>query len=161
MNKTSKFFLGFASLSMLAACSSDEPAQEVVTPGAGETAYLTVTLRDANDLSRAGKPDSSDPVDGEFDYGTDNEAMVNIARFYFFDENGIYAGQSNLWNGGNASTTTPDDNIEFKSPTLVVLENQKSNEYPKYMVTVLNGAQFTNDYLTGKTLADFSKELTN
>lgn len=161
MNKTSKFFLGFASLSMLAACSSDEPAQEVVTPGAGETAYLTVTLRDANDLSRAGKPDSSDPVDGEFDYGTDNEAMVNIARFYFFDKDGIYAGQSNLYNGGNASTATPDENIEFKSPTLVVLENQKSNEYPKYMVTVLNGAQFTNDYLTGKTLADFSKELTN
>lgn len=32
MNKTSKLFLGFASLAMLSACSSDEPKGEVTPP---------------------------------------------------------------------------------------------------------------------------------
>lgn len=175
MKKFCKFF-AFAVVAVLASCSSDElePSGQG-TFMEGETAYLNVTLRDANELvptaylaprTRAGengeKDDSDTPVEGEFDYGTDNEAKVNKARFFFFDENGIYAGQANIWNGGTPSTDTPDENIEFKSTSLVVLDNLKSNTYPKYMVTILNGGdEYTNEKLTGVSLEEFSKQITS
>jgi hypothetical protein len=151
-------------------CSNEEPVSGGnIDFEAGETAYLNITLRDANDLAtRAGEDEEgseTNPIipptgsaDGGYEYGTDNEGKVNMARFYFFDEKGIYVGQSNIWKDGSAGT---DENIEFKSESLVVLDNLKGNKYPKYMVTVLNGEGFSNDFLNNKSLNDFSKELIN
>lgn len=166
MNISSKLFMGFAALGMLAACSSDEPNNGGNGNGvtdSGENAYLNITLRDANDLSRAGENDEEQTADGGFTNGTGNEGDVTKAYFYFFDSKGNYMGQANVWNGG---TQQPNGgNIEFKSPSLVVLENVKKGandepQYPTYMVTVLNGPHYTNADLTGQSLADFGKSLT-
>lgn len=50
MNKTSKLFMGVASLAMLAACSDDAPVVDGgntgVVPGDGTTAYMSVVLSD-------------------------------------------------------------------------------------------------------------------
>ena len=159
--------MGFASLAMLAACSDDAPVMDGgvdVTPsGEGSTAYLNVTIRDANDIyGRSSRAEANEEYG--FEDASGHEGEVNTARFYFFGENGSYMGQSTVWNGG--STDTNDANIEFKSPTLVVLENVKDADketgtYPTYMITVLNGAQFTNEMLQGYTIDRFSQELVN
>lgn len=159
--------MGFASLAMLAACSDDAPMMDGgvdVTPSEeGTTAYLNVSIRDANDIyGRSSRADKNEGLG--FEDASGNEGKVNTARFYFFGENGSYMGQSTVWNGG--TTETGDANIEFKSPTLVVLENVKDADkdkdtYPAYMITVLNGAQLTNEQLQGYTIDRFSKELVN
>ncbi|MCM1348904.1 MAG: fimbria major subunit [Firmicutes bacterium] len=161
MNKFCKFF-AFASVMVLASCSSDEPVVDngnEINPG--EPLYLNITLRDANEIGRAGangeKDPGTDPVTGEFDYGTDNESKVNTAHFYFFDASGKYVGQATMWNGGTASTDTPDKNIEFKAKSMVVLDNLKGTEYPTYMITVLNGPTMTDTELTYVSLDGFSK----
>lgn len=157
-----------AAASTLASCSSDEPVSGPETETTGETAYMMISLRDANDLTRtrAGEGGDLDPnqpsAEGEFEYGTANEGSIKSARFFFFDADGIYTGQSTIWNGGTASTGDPAGNIEFRGNSVVVLDNLKSNNYPKYMVTVLNGGgEYTNDKMTGKSISDFGMELTN
>lgn len=152
-------FLFAAAATTLAACSSDEPAAGGLMDG--ETAYLNVSLRDANDITRAGEGGDLTPgedVSGDYEYGTGNEGKVASARFFFFDSKGIYTGQSTVWNGGSPGT---EPNIELKGNSVVVLDNLKGNQYPRYMVTVLNGgAQYTNDFMTGKNIGEFSKDLT-
>lgn len=162
MKRTYRYSFLFAAAAMtLAACSSDEPAAGGGL-NEGETAYLNVSLRDANDLTRAGEGADLTPgdnVSGEFEYGTGNEGKVASARFFFFDDNGIYTGQSTIWNGGNPGS---EPNIELKGNSVVVLDNLKGNQYPRYMVTVLNGgAQYTNDFMTGKNIEEFSRDLTS
>lgn len=135
MNKTSKFFLGFASLSMLAACSSDEPAQETVTPGAGDgtTMYLAVNITDANSMGRA----LEDNTEGDFVFGTENEHEVSTANFFFFDANGIYLTQAEVWNGGKPGSPE-GDNVEYLGNNVLILEGLTETNLPKYVVTILN-----------------------
>ena len=148
-----------ATAMMMTACSSDEPAPPDNGFVPGESAYLNVQLRTTDDLTRAGEgTDITTPPTEGFEDGTGNESTVSSAYFYFFDANGIYVGQSNIW-GGKAPGENP--NIEFKSNSVVVLDNLKGHSYPTYMVTVLNGTPYPNSDLGGKTLADFSRDLTN
>lgn len=160
MKNIFKYSFAFAATAMImTACSSDEPANSDNGFVPGESAYLNVQLRTTDDLTRAGEGTdiTTPPIDG-FEDGTGNESTVSSAYFYFFNANGIYVGQSNIWSGG---TTGEKPNIELKSNNVIVLDNLKDNTYPAYMVTVLNGAPFTNADLGGKTLADFSQLLTN
>lgn len=95
MNKTSKLFLGFASLAMLSACSSDEPKGEVTPPAEGNGAkmYLAVNISDANAMGRA-LPDGLE--EGDYTAGQGKESEVKSADFYFFDQNGIYITQASV-----------------------------------------------------------------
>lgn len=163
MTKSYLYPLSFAAAAvMLGACSNDAPYAPGSNEGPGETAYLCISLRDANDITRAGEGsdlNSGDtPGQGEFEYGTGNEGKINSARFFFFDANGNYTGQSTIWNGGTPETSTPAQNIEFKGNSVVVLDNLKGNSYPRYMVTILNGGSaYTNEYMNGKTIEEFSR----
>lgn len=158
MNKFSKFF-AFATASIaFVGCTSDEPA-----PGPnneiGETAYINVAIRDANSRAEGDEEETITPSD-KFENGTADEYAVSDAKFFFFDGDGVYVGQADVWNGGTA--TKPNQNIEFTGNNVVVLENLKDkNAYPEYMVTVLNSADmFTNEAnLSGMTIADFGKQL--
>lgn len=161
MKRVFNYSLAFAAAAMMfTACSSDEPNNND-GPQPGESAYLNVSIRDANDLTRAGE-DATSP---EFTNGTGNEGKVKDAHFYFFNANGIYAGQATIWDGGTPGTE--GDNIELKGNSVVVLDNLKGNTYPKYMITLLNaGSQFSNDFFTpanleGKNIKEFSEYLTN
>ena len=142
MNKTSKFFMGFASLAMLAACSDDAPVNDGgnVIPGDGTTAYMSVMLSAPGDFGRSTDFENGDGVDGALVPGTEHD--ITSAKFFFFDENGNFVL--------NAKLTSPDfgdssqtPNIEWESKSnILVLEDLKSNTFPRYMLTVLNMPDF-------------------
>ena len=62
--------------------------------------------------------------------------------------------EANVWNGGDADKA--DDNIEFNGNTLIVLNGLEAQNFPKYMVTVLNAPA---DYQPGETLDAMLKTL--
>lgn len=147
MNKTSKFFLGFAALGMLSACSSDEPAGNIepTVPGDGATMYLAVNLTDA--VSRAADEDLSDKNEGDFAQGSEHD--IKSANFFFFDANGVFLLQSEVWNDGKDG---PDENVnvEYLGNNVIVLEGLTENNLPKYVVTVLNTPQAVINKMTAK-----------
>ena len=145
-----KLFLGLFVCATLCACSNDE--SEIIpndTPNVftGDKAYVNVRLADAGSLTKA--------AEGDFDYGT-NEQSVKNAYFYFYDADGVFVTQGDVWTDGNASTTTPAGNIEFASNNVVVLKGLDKKSYPKYMVAVLNKP---DNFVYGKTLDEMQTAL--
>lgn len=141
MNKVSKLFAGFAALAMLAACSNDEPAA-ITKPGDGDTAYMKVSIKAANGMSRY----TTTPG---YEDGNTNENKVNSVRFFFFDNAGAAMDLSAYLVKAEDDTITvnPDDpkndNVEAVfGDNLLVLEDLTSNQYPSYMITVLNRPDF-------------------
>lgn len=164
MNSIFKYTLAFAATAMLVtACSSDEPGsnEPVFT---GESAYMNVQLRAAEDLSRAGEgTDDGNPSTDDLEYGKENENSINSAKFFFFNSDGIYYGQSTIWKDGIEGSTGTEPSIEFNGNAVVILDNLKEGGVlPEYVITVLNGgAQYTDAYMSGKTIKEFSKDITN
>ena len=107
----------------------------------GQT-YLTVRIMDAGANTRAsgGNP--------EFEDGTDAEHNAKDASFFFYDAGEAYAAEASVWDGGDADGTA-NDHIEFNGNTVIVLHGQEKNNFPKYMVTVLN---VPDGYKPGSTL---------
>lgn len=145
-----KLFLGLFVCATLSACSNDE--LEIIpndTPNVftGDEAYINVRLADASSLTRA--------TEGEFEYGT-NEQSVKNAYFYFYDADGVFVTQGDVWTGGTPSTTTPAGNIEFAGNNVVVLKGLDKKSYPKYMVAVLNKP---NGFVYGNTLDEMQTVL--
>ena len=148
--KLNKLFLGLFVCATLGACSNDE--SEIIpndTPNVftGDKAYVNVRLADAGSLTRA--------TEGDFEYGT-NEQSVKNAYFYFYDADGVFVTQGDVWTDGNASTTTPAGNIEFTGNNVVVLKGLDKKSYPKYMVAVLNRP---TGFVYGKTLDEMQTVL--
>lgn len=113
----------------------------------GDKAYIKVRLADAGTLTRA--------QEGDFEYGT-NEQSIKNASFYFYDADGVFVTQGDVWTDGSASTTTPAGNIEFASNNIVVLKGLDKKSYPRYMVTVLNKP---TGFVHGKTLDEMQTVL--
>lgn len=129
----------------MCACSNDESGiipDDTPKIFTVDEAYLNVRLADAGSLTRA--------QEGEFEYGT-NEQSVKNAYFYFYDADGVFVTQGDVWTGGNASTTNPAGNIEFTSNNVVVLKELGRKNYPRYMVAVLNKP---TGFLHGNTLGE-------
>lgn len=143
MNTTnlSKILLGAGVFALAAtSCSNEIDVNPDFNPGSGRSAYLTVNLHDVNRGTRAGEnPEDFD--DSNYQDGDKKEYEITNARFFFFDENGIYLCQSSVWNEGNEVGETTD-NITLEGNTVVVLENLSANTNPTYMLTVLNGDNF-------------------
>ncbi|HJF69804.1 MAG TPA: Mfa1 family fimbria major subunit [Butyricimonas virosa] len=141
--KMNKLFLSLFACTTLCACSNDELEvipDDILNVFTRNEAYINIRLADASTLSRA--------QEGDFEYGT-NEQSVKNAHFYFYDANGAFVTQGDVWTNGNASETTPAENIEFESDNVVVLKGMNKKDYPKYMITVLNKPA---DFVYGKTL---------
>ena len=148
--KMKKLFLGLFACSALCACSNDESGiipDDTPKIFTVDEAYLNVRLADAGSLTRA--------QEGEFEYGT-NEQSVKNAYFYFYDADGVFVTQGDVWTGGNASTTNPAGNIEFTSNNVVVLKELGRKNYPRYMVAVLNKP---TGFLHGNTLGEMQTVL--
>lgn len=135
---------GILTLLLLGSCSEENG----LNPGNGGNelpdgqTYLTVRIMDAGANTRAsgGNP--------EFEDGTDAEHNVEDASFFFYDAGEAYAAEASVWNGGDADGTA-NDHIEFNGNTVIVLHGQEKNNFPKYMVTVLN---VPDGYKPGSTL---------
>ena len=87
MNKTSKLFMGVASLAMLAACSDDAPVVDGgntgVVPGDGTTAYMSVVLSAPGDFGRSTDFEDGDDKTDALKPG--DEHAIKNAKFFFFD----------------------------------------------------------------------------
>ncbi|MDE5913360.1 MAG: fimbria major subunit [Muribaculaceae bacterium] len=151
MNKFAKLFAGMAVISLAASCSSDEP---MGTTGGndnaeGSTLYLAVNIQDAtSSMGLASAPskgraeeEDGDRTGADGGYGNlnnaDTEHKVNSARFFFFDEKGVFVTEANVWSDG-APTNGNVNNVEFKSTAMVVLKGLKEKSLPKYMFTIVN-----------------------
>lgn len=148
--KMNKLFLGLFVCATLSACSNDELGiipNDTPNVFTGDEAYISVRLADAGSLTRA--------TEGEFEYGT-NEQSVKNAYFYFYDTDGVFVTQGDVWTGGTPSTTTPVGNIEFAGNNIVVLKGLDKKNYPKYMVAVLNKP---NGFVYGNTLDEMQTVL--
>ena len=146
MNK----LLGRLVCTALCACSNDESGiipNDTPNVFTGDKAYIKVRLADAGTLTRA--------QGGDFEYGT-NEQSIKNASFYFYDADGVFVTQGDVWTDGSASTTTPAGNIEFASNNIVVLKGLDKKSYPRYMVTVLNKP---TGFVHGKTLDEMQTVL--
>ena len=146
MNK----LLGLLVCTALCACSNDESGiipNDTPNVFTGDKAYIKVRLADAGTLTRA--------QEGDFEYGT-NEQSIKNASFYFYDADGVFVTQGDVWTDGSASTTTPAGNIEFASNNIVVLKGLGKKSYPRYMVTVLNKP---TGFVHGKTLDEMQTVL--
>lgn len=141
MKKISNYFLGFAAIALMAACSNDEIAPEVdntTLPGvANGEAYLNVRLQDASAMTRA--------TDGGYENGIASEHTVKDAQFFFFDAQGVFVGKASVWNGGNDNGDhgSTGNNVEFKGNTVIVLRGVTEKNFPEYLLTVINAEGFT------------------
>lgn len=154
--KMKNLFFSMLACTAFYACSSDEAVmvqQEQETPKVftGDAAYMNIILSDAaSGGTRASSPDN------EFEYGTEAEKKVSTAHFYFYDKNGVYVSEAEVWNGGKESDTNPDENIEFRSNTTIILKGLTGKTYPQYLVTVLNK---DSKFVPGQNLDDMLTKL--
>ena len=135
--KVKNLFFGMLACTAFYACSSDDAVmvqQEQETPKVftGDVAYMNIILSDA----ASGGTRASSPEDAPFEYGTKDEQKVETAHFYFYNKSGVYVSEAEVWNGGKPSETKPNENIEFKSKTTVILKGLTGKTYPQYLVTV-------------------------
>lgn len=146
--KISKFILGLGVVALMSACSNDEPVSAPGNEGekpAGSQTMLQVNIKSADSRAEG----------DEYAYGDADEHEVLNATFFFFDENGIYAGKGEKWTGGTDGTTP---NVEYLGKNVIVLDDQESNTYPKYVMTILNAPA---NFSAKSTLAETSQQLMN
>lgn len=159
MKKFNILLAGLAVMSLAASCSSDEPEAPVVTTPVtdGSSAILKVSIKGTATGSRA----NSDKEEGAYDFGELSEQKVTTANFFFFDADGIYVTQADVWSDNG--TDNPEANIDFKSENVLVLKGLNQKHAPKYLITVLNaGNDIASKMIVGTTTIDeFRETLTN
>ena len=141
-------------------CTSDDVVENNEQPVMkGDKAYMVINIMSGDDLSTRG----SEPETNKLQLGTAGEHKVATADFYFYDANGYYVTKASAWNGG--TPTQPEgtevqenatNNIEFKSNTIIVLQNLPGKTNPEYVVAVLNAP---SGFTLGNTLADAKAKL--
>lgn len=145
MNKYFKFMSVAAVALLAAACSSDEPNGGPDTTGKDGQAFMKVRINYA---------DGGRATAGDFENGKDFEHTVSTARFFFYDDQQNYVTEASVWNGGNPNPANPD-NIEYFGNNVLVLSGLDNNNFPKYMLTVLNApAGFTSKMTLQETADD-------
>lgn len=158
MKVKSKFLLSINATAMaiaFAACSSDEP---VVNPGTPETpdgdvAYMAITISAPEGIGTRSTTDGG----YEASWSTDAEHKVNTVDFYFFEEDGAYAFRASA--DGNFAQNGDDKtaNVEYiGQKNILILNGVRTNDYPEYVVTVLNAP---SDFTPGQTLQETADKL--
>lgn len=113
------------------ACAQDDAAGKEDNWDS-DKAYLNVCISEAGSATRATAGDPND-----FENGTEHK--VRTARFFFYDANKMFITEANVWNDGEP--TNPDQNVEFKGNSVIVLRGLTDVSFPKYLVTVLNAPE--------------------
>lgn len=124
-----RIIISLLACAALSACARDDAAGSGDAWGGGDAAYLNVCISEAGATTRA---TAGDP--NEFENGTEN--AVRNAKFFFYDVNKSFVTEANVWNGGEE--TDPDQNVEFKGNSVIVLRGLTDVSFPKYLITVLN-----------------------
>jgi hypothetical protein len=115
----------------LAACSdSDNSVEDPTTTFANGTAYLNIKIASTDDAGT--RADG-----GGFVYGTEDEQAVSNARFLFYDDNGHFITEAQLWNGGQTNGGS-GQNIEYYGNSTLMLTGLTQTNFPTNLVTILN-----------------------
>ncbi|MCD8298055.1 MAG: fimbria major subunit [Prevotella sp.] len=146
-----RIILGMLACAGLCACTSEEiditgnnnPTFE------GDKAYMTVRLCDVGASSATTRA-----ANGNFETSTSVESGVSNAYFYFFDSEGVFVSEGEVWKGDLA--ISDKENVDFTSEKQVILKGLTEKNYPKYVVTVLNKPV---GFEAGETLDEFEKLL--
>lgn len=149
MNRLSKLFAGFAAIALFAACSNDDIIDEQGAqpvnpiPPVGGTAYMKINIADVNSVP-GGRSVSTDPTDPDsFQDGNFDEHKVANAKFFFFDENGIFVQEGSVQDPNFGEDDPADVNVEYIGKNnILVLEDLTEKGWPKYLITVLNAPDF-------------------
>lgn len=174
MKKLFTFLASAALLGAMTACSSDEPAkgQPDNPQMKGDGAYLSVKIINAESTSRTTTSPGFQDSDSEaWKDGFENEHKVKYAKFFFFDEKGIFVCEGNAIDPVNGEEiefdkeSTDNNTIEYinKDNVVVLRQLTESDKYPSYMLTVLNAPEFTagnNLSETVSALANYYNKLT-
>lgn len=158
MNKFSKLFAGFAAVALMASCSNDEPKGTTPDAPEGDVAYMTIEIKAPEMGARA----TTSPGYEESDL-TPSEHAVKSVDFYFFQQDGTFAfsvkaDDTNFVPKDGNATNAGNGNVEYiGSKNIVILEGVHANNYPEYVLTVLNKPA---DFEVGATLAQTAKDLT-
>jgi hypothetical protein len=88
--------------------------------------------------SSTGRFGTSPTTNDGFEYGSDAESAIdqNNVRFFFYDDNGIFVTEANVWEGNEKEGTTT--NVEKTTDSILVLSGLTSKTFPSQLVTVLN-----------------------
>lgn len=157
MSKFIKLSAGFMAAAMFVSCSNDVLTEEGVnTDGnkpVGDVAYMAVKISNVNDRHNA----KSRTTDDDFAIGEESEHKVNHAQFFFFDKDGVTVLRAGyIYDPDSDFTDHTSGNVEsVTGKNVVVLENMTGNNYPEYMMTVLNAPDFTAE----ATLAETAEKL--
>lgn len=162
MKKVSRLFAGFAAIALCAACSNEEPVDGGKQPVGGkpthDTAYMRISISDVND-SPVGR--SSDL--GGYEDGVPSEHNVHDAKFFLFDDNGIFVYQAQMTNPGFIEDNPADENIEYVGTDhILVVDGLTEKGWPTHMITVLNAPDFTPESTiaaTAEKLANYKQSL--
>ena len=147
--KIKSLLIGMLACSAMVACTNEDPidnGNEQQSDAKGK-AYVVVKIMDGEGIGSRGT--AGDP---EFHLGTADEHAIKTADFYFYDEAGNYVTEAQLTTSGTPTPTegqVSGENIEFKTNAVLVLTNLNQQNYPKYVVAVLNKPQ---DFKLGATL---------
>lgn len=158
MKVKSKFLVGINAAALaiaFAACSSDEPGANPGTPETpdGEVAYMAITISAPEGMGTRSTTDNS----YEASWSTDNEHKVETVDFYFFEKDGAYAFKASANDIDNQKGENNKDNVEYiGSKTILILNGVRTNNYPEYVVTVLNAP---SDFTPGQTLQETANKL--
>lgn len=121
--------LFFAAMAAVAIVGCNKEVAETPAIADGEASFLSVNLKAAGTITRA------DAEPGTFEYGEDQENVVNSVNFYFFDENddaySVFATSNNLeWTKQVGSVA------ELSGLVLVIRKSQETP--PAKMVAIVN-----------------------
>ena len=158
--KIKSLLIGMLACTALVGCSNEDDLVNNDQPVLkGDKAYMVINIMSGDDLSSRG----SEPTDKPLQLGTADEHKITTADFYFYDASGNYVTKASAWNGGTATEAegsdvaeTTKNHIEFKSNTIIVLQNLPGKTQPKYVVAVLNAP---SGFTLGNTLAQAQSKL--
>lgn len=134
MNKISKYLFGGALALGLWSCSSDEPTFTQIPTFEGDKAVMKISILTPGTDTRAG----ADGTTGDYATGSDDENYVRKLNFYFYDKAGEYV---TCYEG---APYYPVDNsnssalVEEVGTSKIVLTDLLGQNYPSYVVAVLN-----------------------
>ena len=154
-----KLFFAAMALATIVSCSKNVDDASSVATADGQTAFISVSLKAAGEMTRANENPES------FQYGSKEENAIANATFYFFDAAGNPYNVDTDNNAVEVNTkdltkneANPTENIEAYSKVILVIK-QSQDTPPAKMVALINVADPT-DY-AGMTLAQLQAEASN
>ncbi len=146
-----KILLAMLACAGMSACTSDDIDLGSGTPAVfeGDKAYIAVRIADVGSSTRA--------TSSGFGNGSSDEYSVGNAYFYFYDSDGLFVTEGEVWDG-NGTTYSNNGNLDLTSAKTIILKGLAKASYPKYVVTVLNKP---TDFAPKDELSDLLAELSN